>query len=116
MADPDQALEVHAREELGVDPANLGSPTQAASASFGSFIVGAAIPLLPWLFMSHGGGGAVVASVVLAAVAAVLIGVVLARFTGRPKWRAALRQLGIAAVSAAIAYGVGAVVGVAKAT
>ena len=53
MSDPDVALDVHAREELGVDPTQLGNPTGAAAASFGAFALGALVPLLPWL----GGSG-----------------------------------------------------------
>lgn len=112
MADADQALEVHAREELGVDPQNLGSPIQAAIASFVAFVTGAFVPLIPWLRLSTGNTAAVIASMVLAALGAVAVGVVLARFTGRAKWRVALRQVAFAAVSAGIAYGIGSVVGV----
>src|SRR5947209_6900235 len=64
MRDPDLALETHAREELGIDPAQLGSPVQAAVSSFLAFAVGAVIPLLPWLRGS--GQAAVLASLVLA--------------------------------------------------
>ena len=49
MADPDVALDVHAREELGVNPNQLGSPLAAAMASFWAFAVGAFVPLVPWL-------------------------------------------------------------------
>lgn len=47
--DPDQALEIHAREELGIDPSDLPSPAVAAVSSFGSFALGALMPLLPYL-------------------------------------------------------------------
>ncbi len=63
MQDPDLALETHAREELGIDTERLGSPWQAAGASFVTFALGAFIPLLPWLVTS--GTAAIVASVVL---------------------------------------------------
>ncbi len=112
MADTDQALEVHAREELGVDPDNLGAPLQAAGASFVAFVSGAFVPLIPWLRLSNGNNTAVILSCVLAACAAVAVGAVLARFTGREKWRVALRQVLFAAVSAGIAYGIGSIVGV----
>jgi VIT1/CCC1 family predicted Fe2+/Mn2+ transporter len=112
MADPEQALEVHAREELGVDPSNLGSPVRAAVASFLAFVIGAFVPLIPWLRLNRTSGSAVTASIVLAAVAAVTVGLVLARFTGGKRWKTAARQLGLAAVSAAVAYGVGRLVGV----
>ena len=81
MQDPDLALETHAREELGITPQSLGSPWQAAAASFVTFAVGAFIPLAPWLFTS--GTTAIVLSIVLGAVASLVVGVVLARFTER---------------------------------
>jgi VIT1/CCC1 family predicted Fe2+/Mn2+ transporter len=109
MADPEQALEVHAREEMGVDPSSLGSPFQAAASSFGTFAVGAAIPLAPWLF--DRGGGAIVASLVLAAVAAIAVGAALSRFTRRGITRSAARQLAILAVAAGVTYAIGAAVG-----
>jgi len=109
MADPELALEVHAREEMGINPASLGSPVKAALSSFVTFAIGALIPLLPWFFGY--GRAAVVASLVLATVAAALVGVALARFTGRSPIRSALRQVGIAAVAALVTFGVGAAVG-----
>lgn len=108
--DPELALQTHAREELGVDPAALGSPVKAAAASFVSFAVGAVIPLVPWFFAT--GATAVIASVLLGAVAAVAVGIALAVFTERPWPRSAARQLLIAAVAAAVTFGVGRLVGV----
>lgn len=108
--DPQLALQTHAREELGVDPSALGSPIKAAVASLVSFAVGALIPLAPWFVTT--GGGAVVASVVLAAVAAIAVGVALAVFTERPWPISAARQLLIAAVAASVTFGVGRLVGV----
>ncbi|MBA3653851.1 MAG: VIT1/CCC1 transporter family protein [Actinobacteria bacterium] len=112
--DPQTALETHAREELGIDPAQLGSPPAAALSSFIAFGIGALVPLLPWFFDS--GNGAVVASVLLGTVSALLIGLALARFTGRSMVRSALRQLGIAALAAGVTYAVGRAVGVQSAT
>lgn len=111
MADPQLALETHAREELGIDPGQLGSPVRAAASSFVAFAVGALVPLLPW-FVAEG-APAVVASIALGAVAAVVIGVLLARFTERPVVPAAARQLVIAAVAAGVPYVIGNAVGVA---
>ena len=51
--DPEQAWRVHAREELGVDPDDLPSPWTAATSSFGAFVVGAAVPLLPYAARRH---------------------------------------------------------------
>jgi VIT1/CCC1 family predicted Fe2+/Mn2+ transporter len=109
MSDPDLALETHAREEIGVDPARLGSPVAAAVSSFVAFAIGAFIPLVPWLI---GGGTAAVAwSIVLSAVAALTVGAILGSLTGRGRIRSALRQLAIAAVAAGVTYGVGRAVG-----
>jgi len=112
MADPDLALEVHAREEMGVNVASLGSPPKAALSSFGSFAVGALAPLLPWLVA--GGRAALVASLVLATIAAVAAGAALGRFTGRGPARTAARQFLIAAAAASVTYGIGALVGVSR--
>ncbi|MFN2582186.1 MAG: VIT1/CCC1 transporter family protein [Candidatus Dormibacteria bacterium] len=110
MRDPEVALDVHAREELGVRPGQTGSPVQAALSSLVSFAIGALIPLIPWFFSE--GRVAVIASVILGATSALGIGWTVAVFTGRSRVRSALRQLGIAAVAAAVTYGVGSAVGV----
>jgi VIT1/CCC1 family predicted Fe2+/Mn2+ transporter len=109
MADPDLALETHAREEMGINTQNLGSPVQAALASFITFAVGAFIPLLPWLYSK--GTPAIIGSVVLGAVASLTVGGVLAAFTERPLVKTALRQLVVAAVAAGVTYGVGTAIG-----
>lgn len=109
MADPEQALEVHAREEMGVDPGELGSPWLAAVSSFLAFALGALLPLFPWFFT--GGTGAIIASVVLGVVGAAAVGAALSRFTGRPLWWSTGRQVLIAAAAAAITFGIGAAVG-----
>ena len=108
--DPEVALEVHSREELGVNPGSIGSPPAAASSSFGSFAVGALIPLIPWFF--GGGTVAVLVSIILGTVANLAVGVALAYFTGRSPVFTALRQVSIAAVVAAVTYGIGALVGI----
>lgn len=110
MADPELALETHAREELGIDPGELGSPRHAAGSSFVAFGAGAAVPLMPWLFL--GGGAATALSIAFGATAAIVIGVLLARFTERPAAPAALRQLLIAAFAAGVPYAIGRIVGV----
>lgn len=109
MADPEVALEVHAREELGVDPDSVGDPVGAALSSFGAFTVGAILPLLPWFFAS--GRGAIVASVLIGLIAAIAVGVTLAHFTERSKPRTALRQALIAAVACAVTWLIGSLVG-----
>jgi vacuolar iron transporter family protein len=109
MRDPETALETHAREELGINPASLGSPVLAAVSSFATFALGALLPLLPWLVAR--GNGAVVASVLVGAVAALSVGTLLGVLTGRSILRSALRQLTVAAVAAAVTYGIGRAVG-----
>ena len=64
MAEPETALEVHPKEELGLDPNELGSPPGAAISSFGTFVVGALLPITPYFFA--GGAAAAAASIVIA--------------------------------------------------
>ncbi|MGD1033445.1 MAG: VIT1/CCC1 transporter family protein [Candidatus Dormibacteria bacterium] len=109
MQDPEVALEVHSREELGIDPTRTGSPLGAALSSFVSFAVGALIPLIPWFFST--GWGAVLVSIALGAVAALAIGAAIGYFSERSIFRAAARQLLITAVAAAITFGIGRLVG-----
>lgn len=107
--DPDIALQAHAKEELGIDPEELGSATEAAVSSFVAFGIGAFVPLLPWLFTS--GTAGTVITIALASVTAVVVGLALARFTARSYLRSALRQLGIAVFAAAATYGLGSLIG-----
>lgn len=109
MRDPEVALEVHAREELGIDPDELGSPSGAAVWSFVSFSIGAILPLIPWLFF--GGGGAIVASVALTSVGALVLGAFVGKMSGRNPAYTAARQLLVAALAAAVTYGIGSIVG-----
>ena len=111
MSDEDLAVETHAREELGIDPGELGSPIGAAVWSFLSFAVGAAIPLLPWTLVPS--GVATVASLAGALAAAVVIGVIVSRFTERPWPRAVTRQVLLTAVPAGITYAIGSALDVA---
>ncbi len=110
MRDPEMALETHAREELGIDPGELGSPVAASVSSFLCFSVGAIVPLVPWFL--GGGTAAVVASIVLGVLAALAVGAALARFTGRPVAPSAFRQLALSAVPAAITYALGSAAGI----
>jgi VIT1/CCC1 family predicted Fe2+/Mn2+ transporter len=105
-AHPEQALAVHALEELGVDPGELPSPLVAAGASLASFAIGALIPLIPYL----AGVDVLGVALGLAAVAAVAGGGMVARLTARPFWRGALRQLVLGACAAGITYLIGTLV------
>jgi VIT1/CCC1 family predicted Fe2+/Mn2+ transporter len=98
-------LDTHVRLELGVDPDSAGSSRQAAAVSFFSFSLGAILPLLPWFFM--GGLGAVLASVIIGASAALALGAAIGYFSGQGVWRTAGRQLLAAAIAASVTYGVG---------
>jgi vacuolar iron transporter family protein len=109
MRDPELALETHAREELGIDPNELGSPVAAAASSFASFAAGAVVPLVPWFFLRD--DAAVLTSLVAGAIAAFAIGAALAGFTGRSVLRSGLRQLAIAVAAAGVTYALGSVVG-----
>lgn len=111
--DPDVALEVHAREELGVNPDETGNPVGAALSSFVAFAIGALIPLLPWFFAE--GTAAIVISTLVGLGAAGVVGVVLARFTERSMFRTALRQIGWAAVACAVTWLIGSWLGAAVA-
>jgi vacuolar iron transporter family protein len=105
MRTPELALQTHAREELGVNPDALGSAPKAAAASASSFAAGALMPLLPWFITE--GLAAVVASLVLAALAALGIGFVLARYTGRSMAKTMLRQLAVTVAAAGVTFFVG---------
>ena len=111
MADPETALETHAREELGLDPNELGSPIQAALASFITFAVGAIVPLVAFLGGSSG-TTAVEWAVALTGAMALAIGGALSRITKRPPIFSALRSLFVCAIAGAVTYGIGAAVGV----
>jgi VIT1/CCC1 family predicted Fe2+/Mn2+ transporter len=104
---PEEALGMHVREELGIDPNELPSPVTAAGASLATFAVGALIPLLPYLL----GYNSLWIALALSAVAAFVGGGLVARLTDRPFLRGALRQLVLGAVAAGITYLIGHAVG-----
>jgi VIT1/CCC1 family predicted Fe2+/Mn2+ transporter len=107
----DAALDALAREELGVDPQELGGSAWAAAiSSFCLFGAGAFFPVAP--FMVTGGATAVIASLVLSGVVLAAIGAVTSRFTGRGVLLSAGRQLAIGYVAALVTFGVGRLIGV----
>jgi len=110
-ADLRSALETHAREELGLNPQDLGSPVGAAIASFISFAIGATIPLIPFVF--GGGAHAVPACMLLAAVGLFVVGAISGRVTGQALLRGGLRLLVVGGGAGLIAYGIGRLFGVA---
>jgi len=109
IADPAVALDTLAREELGLDPSELGSPWAAAAGSFLAFAVGAFVPVLPYLFAR--GAFTIVPAIILGAIALFAVGASLSLFTGRNPLYSGLRMLALAAVAASATYGIGRLVG-----
>ncbi len=107
--DPEQALEIHAREELGIDPDDLPSPAVAAVSSFGSFALGALLPVLPYLL----GAAALWPAVLLALLGLFACGALVARVTARGWLFSGLRQLALGGAAAAVTYGLGMLFGAA---
>ncbi|AXI77036.1 VIT1/CCC1 transporter family protein [Peterkaempfera bronchialis] len=106
-ADPEQALEIHAREELGVDPHDLPSPLLAAVSSFGAFGVGALLPVLPYLL----GATSLVPALLVALVGLFLCGAVVSRVTARSWWYSGLRQLLLGSAAAGLTFLLGRLIG-----
>ncbi|MEV0592268.1 VIT1/CCC1 transporter family protein [Nonomuraea cavernae] len=106
--DPEQALAIHTRNELGVDPHDLPSPRLAAVSSFLSFSAGAVLPLLPYLF----GVTSLWLSAILSCVALFGAGALVSAVTARSWWYTGLRQLFVGALAAALTYGLGSLIGV----
>jgi VIT1/CCC1 family predicted Fe2+/Mn2+ transporter len=108
--DPKTALDTLVREELGLDPDELGSPWGAAIGSFLAFCVGAVIPVIPYLF---GSTVAIFAlSFGLSLGALFLVGAAVSLLTGRSLLFSGFRQMGLGAAAAIVTYGVGKVIGV----
>jgi vacuolar iron transporter family protein len=105
MNDPEVALETHAREELGLDPQQLGSPWGAAISSFITFSAGAVVPLLPFLFGS--GRAAIFGAIVSSSVALFAVGGSMSVLTGRSAVLSGARMMMVGGSLAAITYGVG---------
>jgi len=107
--DPRQALRVHARDELGVEPGRLPSPLLAGVSSFLAFSVGAVLPVIPYLL----GASALWPAALVAAAGLFGAGALVAQVTARPWWFSGLRQLAFGAAAAAVTYLVGSLIGVA---
>jgi vacuolar iron transporter family protein len=110
LSRPDQALDVLAREELGLNPDDLGSPWKAATASFLAFAVGAAVPLLPFVIPND---NALATTIVLTSIALFGIGMALSLFTGRDALRGAIRMVAIGGGAGLVSYFLGKALGVA---
>jgi VIT1/CCC1 family predicted Fe2+/Mn2+ transporter len=104
------ALDVLAREELGIDPGDLGGSARvAAVTSFLLFGFGAIFPVLPYMLTS--GTMAFVASLVLSSVTLFGIGAAITLFTGRPVWISGGRQTALGLAAAGLTYGLGSLLG-----
>jgi len=108
--DPKTALDTLVREELGLDPDELGSPLGAAGGSFLAFAIGAVIPVIPYLI--GGGTAALAASLGLSLVALFAVGAAVSLLTGRGMIFSGLRQLGIGLAAAIVTYAIGSIIGV----
>jgi VIT1/CCC1 family predicted Fe2+/Mn2+ transporter len=109
MRRPESALDTLTREELGLAPGDLGSPWVAAVSSFGSFGVGAFIPVIP--FLAGGGTAALVVAVALSAVTLFVVGSAIGLLTGRSPLRSGVRMVAIAAVVGLVSNLIGRLIG-----
>jgi vacuolar iron transporter family protein len=109
LADRQVALDTLTREELGLDPTELGSPLSAAISSMLTFALGALVVIFPYFFGS--GVAALIAAIVLAAAALVGVGAGIGLLNGRPALRSGLRQLVLGGAAALVTYGIGHLIG-----
>ena len=111
ITDITHALHTLSREELGIDPEELGgSAWEAAGMSFLLFAMGAILPVAPFLFLI--GARATVASLGVSALGLFAIGAAITLFTGRSALSSGLRQLLFGLVAAGLTYGIGQLLGV----
>ncbi|RLE21613.1 MAG: hypothetical protein DRJ50_08895 [Actinobacteria bacterium] len=112
MTQPESALIVHAREEMGIDPSNPPSALKAAAISLVCFLFGALLPVLPWLGDATGLAPAAI-SVGIGVVAAALVGAAIGKFAERSIPKSIVRQVAIVLVACSITYAIGEAVGTA---
>ncbi|HTV49840.1 MAG TPA: VIT1/CCC1 transporter family protein [Steroidobacteraceae bacterium] len=110
LARPEQALDVLTREELGLNPDDLGSPLRAAGFSFLAFALGASVPLTPFL-VGQIGTRAVLAAALTTLCALFAVGMALSLFTGRAAWLGGLRMVLIGGGAGIVSFGVGRLLG-----
>jgi VIT1/CCC1 family predicted Fe2+/Mn2+ transporter len=114
-ADPEQALAIHTRDEIGIDPYTLPSAWVASFASFASFALGALVPLLPYLAASAGSTSGPVSTLALSQIFAVIAlficGAAVSRVTTRSWWYSGLRQALIGIAAGVITFYLGHLVG-----
>jgi vacuolar iron transporter family protein len=113
FADMDVALETIVREELGLDPKEIASPWSAAGGSFVAFVMGAVVPVIPYIPLLYAGAStAFVLSFGLSLAALFLVGAAVSLLTGRNLLYAGFRQVAIGAAAAVVTYAVGSLIGV----
>jgi VIT1/CCC1 family predicted Fe2+/Mn2+ transporter len=111
MSNRETALDTLSREELGIDPAELGgSPWIAAGTSFLLFVVGAIFPVAPFFFLSS--NAAILLSWLLSGLLLFLIGAGITLLTGRNVIYSGVRQVVIGFAAAGLTYGIGRLLGV----
>jgi len=110
LQDPEHALNTLAREELGLNPDDLGSPWGAALSSFVSFALGALVPLLPFVFGER--TQPIPAIILLTGISLFFVGAVLSLFTGRGAMKGGVRMVLIGGSAGLIAYMIGTVLGI----
>jgi VIT1/CCC1 family predicted Fe2+/Mn2+ transporter len=108
--DPATALDLLVREELGLDPDELGSPWKAAGGSFVAFAMGAVVPVVPYLF--GGGQWVLFVSLGLSLIALFVVGAAVSLLTGRGAVFSGFRQMIIGLAAAVVTYAIGSVIGV----
>jgi VIT1/CCC1 family predicted Fe2+/Mn2+ transporter len=107
----DRALDTLSREELGIDPDELGgSAWEAAITSFFLFAVGAIVPVIPFIFLS--GTTAVIVSIIISAFGLFVIGAAITLMTGRSVLYSGMRMVLFGLIAAALTYGIGRLIGV----
>lgn len=112
LEDPQVALDTLVREELGLDPAALGSPWGASIGSFLAFAAGALVPVIPFLFSANASAPFVVASAALSGLALFAVGAALSLLTGRGVLMSGGRQLALGTAAAALTFGIGRIIGI----
>lgn len=110
MRDPQRAVMVHAREEFGLDPAHLPNPISVGITSLISFIIGAMLPVVPWMLWA--GSTARNGSIAVGVISAAVLGGIIAKNSERPLLIGVLRQVGILILAVTITYMVGRLVGI----
>jgi vacuolar iron transporter family protein len=112
IADEQTALDAMVREELGLDPSELGgSPYAAAVSSFVLFTLGAIVPLIPYFFAA--GAVAVGAAIACAGLGLFVIGALITLLTGRGALFSGTRQLVFGLLAAGVTFGLGRLIGTA---